>query len=177
MDTKTLPPRDLVRQLLRYDAETGDLIWLSRLREAFSDHRIFRSWNARFPGKAAGSINTAGYLLIRVNNSPYYAHRLVWLLIHGDPVPEIIDHIDHNPSNNRILNLRAATNRQNMANTPVRRDSTTGIKGVKRHGRGFMARVQSGKRNVYLGTFDTIEEASKTYREAVVSIHKEFARW
>jgi hypothetical protein len=143
----------------------------------FDSERTFRSWNAKNVGKPAGAVTKAGYILIRLQNHPYYAHRLIWLLTHGEPLPDTIDHADRNPANNRIDNLRAATNGLNMANILVRRDNKVGVKGVQAHGRGFMARIRSRNKEAYLGTFDTIEEATQAYQDAAARIHGLFARW
>ena len=181
MAIKTLPSRALIHQLLRYNAETGGLIWLPRSEELILDNNKRAIWNSKFAGKIAGyvrpSMKGAGYLHIGVQRSIFKAHRLVWLHVCGEPVPDMIDHKDHDQLNNRIENLRASTMSQNRANSLVRKDSKTGFKGIhlSRQNR-FMVLVGSGKRR-YLGTFETIEEATKAYKEAAAEIYGEFARW
>lgn len=89
-----------------------------------------------------------------------------------------IDHRDGDPSNNRWLNLRPATHQQNLCNTRLRSDNTTGAKGVvfdKRNGR-YRARIYLNKRHVSLGGYDTLEQASAVYAEAARKHFGEFAR-
>ena len=174
MAIKTLPSRALLHQLLRYDAETGDLIWLPRSVEIFATKHRHAVWTTKHCGKVAGCIRRPvkgpAYRFIRIGAAQYQAHRLVWLYVHGGPVPDLIDHQDRDPLNNRLKNLRAATRAQNRANS--RPSTKLGIKGVYARGRRFYA--MAGK--TYLGTFTTIEEAAAAYEAAAVKLHGEFAR-
>jgi hypothetical protein len=112
-----------------------------------------------------------------VGHTQYRAHRLVWLYVHGEPVPNVIDHVDHNKLNNRISNLRAATKSQNGANMRMRNANTSGVKGVGRVGKGqFRARVMLHGKEIHLGRFDTLEEAAKARFEAASRLHGPFAR-
>lgn len=183
MAIKTLPSRALLHQLLRYDAETGDLIWLPRTAESLVQNRHREGWNSRYAGTVAGHIKPLpktpgpGYLHIAVQGTIYRAHRLVWVYVRGEPVPDIIDHIDHDQLNNRIENLRAATASQNRGNSFMRRSSTSGIKGVSisPYGR-FRAMICRGGRSVHLGSFATKDEAIRAYEAAASGVYGEFAR-
>ena len=183
MAIKTLPSRALLHQLLRYDAETGDLIWLPRPRDLFKRNRQFLNWNNRYPGTIAGYArpgrSNAVYLHIGIQGTIFKAHRLVWVHVRGEPVPDIVDHIDHDPLNNRIENLRAATMSQNRANSFVRKNNTLGVKGVHRNKQGtfmvFSGPSGNGARN-YIGTFPTMEEATAAYKKAAEERYGEFAR-
>jgi hypothetical protein len=75
-----------------------------------------------------------------------------------------VDHIDRNPINNHVSNLRLATRRQNRHNSKPNAGSKTGYKGVivRPSGR-FSATIADGKKNLWLGTFDTAEEAALAY--------------
>ena len=177
MAPKTLPSRDLVRQLLHYDAATGVFTWLPRPREMFTSRRQFLYWNGRYVGKPAGCTERYGYRVIHLDPKTYKAHRLAWLYIHDEPVPAEIDHIDGDKGNNRISNLRAATPGQNQANTGTSPLNFLGIKGVRAYKGSFRAHIRFDGIGMHLGTFKTVEEAAEAYQEAAVRLHGEFARW
>jgi hypothetical protein len=174
MVRKTLPPRDLVRQLLRYDADSGEFTWLPRPLEMFRSLRAQCSWNAKYAGSAAGHYNDLGYLRIAVDDSIYMAHRLAWLFQHGEPVPGVLDHADGNPRNNGIANLRAATWSQNRANS-AKINNALGHKGVGRSYNRFHARITENGRRVELGRFSTAEEAAEAYHNAAIRLYGDFA--
>lgn len=163
---------EYVRSLLDYDPETGVFTWRDR-------PNIHPSVNARLARKITGaSDNGSGYSRITIDNKRYYAHRLAWFYVHGEWPEGQIDHINGTPSDNRITNLRLATNSQNHANTCRRRDNTSGFKGVswdKRRGH-WRAAIRSGGKQHHLGYFNTAEEAHATYAEAARERFGEFGR-
>lgn len=120
------------------------------------------------------STNTDGYIEVRFNREKRVAHRVIWELIYGD-IPEgyFIDHIDGNKSNNNIENLRIATPAQNSANIPAK--DTTLPKGVTKVGFKYKARIHYMYKNIYLGTFNTAEEAAEAYNAKSIELHGEFA--
>jgi HNH endonuclease len=62
-----------------------------------------------------------------------FVHRLVYEafgLIEGGIMPDEIDHIDGNPLNNLIGNLRPATSQENKRNTKIRKDNNSGHKNI-----------------------------------------------
>jgi len=98
----------------------------------------------------------------------YLAHRLAWLFTYGVwPVMDI-DHIDRDPVNNRIANLRLATCSQNGGNARISARNTSGIKGVCWHKntKKWQAQITVNRRNHALGYFDDINAACAAYRAA-----------
>lgn len=126
-------------------------------------------------GQKAGSLKKDGYIHVKFRGVEYYAHRLAWLITYGE-FPELLDHIDRDRSNNRLSNLRSATHAQNAANSAARRDSRSGVKGVRANRNRWIASISIGGQYKHLGSFATIEEASAAYKAAAVQQHKEFAR-
>lgn len=156
---------DELRRVLGYDPETGAFTWL-----------VCRSRSAR-RGSTAGTLQKRGYVAIGFRKRVYRAHRLAWFFVYGEWPPTEIDHIDGDPTNNRISNLRLATRSQNNANTRCRRDSGSGVKGVGRHQKSgkWRARIEVNGKSKFLGLFDRIEDASNAYQRAAVQHFGAFA--
>lgn len=177
MALRILPDREYVRSILDYDPQTGIFHWRERPVSHFKNTRASIAWNGKWAGKAAGGMSQ-GYLLISINKIRFKAHRVAWLLTYGEPVPPVLDHIDGAPSNNRIANLRAASQSENLANARMRTDNHSGVKGVfkKTNGR-YLTNIRHDGKTRNIGTFDTLEEAAKAYQEAAIRLYGEFARW
>lgn len=159
-------PVDKVREWLSYDPDTGVFRW-----------RVRRG--CRAAGQVAGVSKHPGYITIRVDGVIYYAHRLAWAIMTGEspPLDREIDHIDGERANNRWSNLRLATSRQNKANTGLAVTNTSGARGVTyRKGRQkWQAQISVDNRCVYLGNFDSLEEAIVARREGERKYFGEFA--
>lgn len=90
---------------------------------------------------------------------------------------EIVDHIDRNPLNNTIRNLRICTKQENAINTPIRSDNATGYKGVSYHKKAgkFRAYIVINGKQIHLGLFDTAEQAAQKYQETARLFYGEFS--
>lgn len=133
------------------------------------------SGGGRIAGSVAGGKSTDGYTSISVNGIRYRAARLAWLWMTGEHPSGDVDHIDGNRRNDAWNNLRAATRRQNMANTKAK----SGLKGacwVPSKAK-WKAQIRIGGKNKHIGYFETAELANDAYREAAIEAHGEFARW
>ena len=164
MKINPLPSLELLNTFLHYDPETGEFRW----KKSPS--------NNVFENSIAGSKHPNGYINIQFLNKDYRAHRLAYKMYYGIEPDGMLDHIDLNKSNNRINNLRIATIAQNQANTKARNTNRTGVKGVSLRSYGYIARFRFNKKEIHLGTYKTIEEASLAYEQATKKYFGEFAR-
>lgn len=155
-----------LRELFRYDPTTGVFVRL-------------KSRGAAKGGAPSGCLSPIGYLQIRIDGKLYYAHRLAWLYVHGVWPADMIDHADGRKINNRIANLREATNQQNLRNMArLRSDNTSGFKGVywdKRRETWIAATSVNGKFK-WLGSHPTREAAHEAYMVFAKAQYGEFAR-
>jgi hypothetical protein len=174
-----LPDREYVREALDYDPLTGVFRWHIRPETHFPHAMACRLWNATWAGKVAGSVKPHGYRIILLRSRPYVAHRLAWLLMHGEPSSAEVDHINGRPDDNRIGNLRLANAADNSANRRTRYDSQSGITGVKvlKTGRRrFLAYICRHGHQQYLGVFTTLNEAVAARRAAEHQLQGPFAK-
>jgi hypothetical protein len=177
MSVRPLPDATYVRACLDYDPMTGELFWRTRPVEHFSDMSYRNRWNTRYAGKVAGFKHHRGYHLVLIGAVKFMAHRVAWLMERGEPVPNEIDHIDGDRSNNRISNLRAATRSENLSNMRAKNSNcqTKGVWFDASRGK-FQAHITHRYKSYKLGRFDTLEEAVAARREAAERLHGEFAR-
>ncbi len=118
-------------------------------------------------GRKAGCINNSNrYACICIKGKNYKAHRLIFLY-HKGYLPKEIDHIDRNPLNNKIENLRETTRSENCFNTKKYKTNTSGYRGVSwdKKAKKWAAQIQINKKSVYLGAHETAELAYEAYCE------------
>lgn len=179
MTKRSLPTPEELRQLLRYEPETGKLYWKERPPEMFPSERAGKSWNTRFAGKEAfTAIGTHGYRCGRAHYAELLAHRVVWAIHYGEWPEDQIDHVDSDRLNNRIDNLREATASENGMNRGRQENSTSGYKGVHWHSgnKAFHGQICVAGKRICLGLHATAAAAHDAYCAAAEKYHGEFAR-
>ena len=150
-----------LRDLLSYDPETGEFIWKVERGAA----RI---------GAKAGAFDHYGYVCIKVFKKNYKAHRLAWLYVHGAWPENQIDHINGIPGDNRIANIREATNAENCQNKALQRNNKSGHHGInldKRNGK-WRVGICIARRVRYVGMFKELEDAVAARAAAKANIHQ-----
>ena len=146
-----------LKQLVNYDPETGHFTWRMARRRCR-------------PGDRTGCPMRNGYLVIRLDDVLYTAHRLAWLYMTGEWPPHQLDHINKDRSDNRFSNLRCATNAQNAQNR-TRKDNKSGFPGVRRENKKWLAEIKVNYKPIRLGLFATPEEAHAAYLKAKQQFH------
>lgn len=169
---------DHLLSVLDYNQDTGVFTWRERTPNMFNDTKkrskehICNRWNSNFAGKKAG--RAGKYVQIAINCKSMLAHVLAWFYVYKTWPKLSLDHHDRNPLNNAINNLREATRGQNSTNS--KRKNKTSYKGVTLHkNKKFVAYITINKKQLYLGIFDTAQEAHTAYCDAARKHYGDFA--
>lgn len=151
---KPLPEQSRLLDLLSYDPATGFLVWKKVIG------------NRRPGGRAFTSKSTSGAYQGGFNGKKYAAHRIIWKMMFGSD-PFHIDHIDGDPTNNRLQNLRSVAPQQNMRNRSLPCNSTSGVLGVSERADGkWRASITLQGKTCVLGDFISKAEAAAARKSA-----------
>lgn len=148
--------QERLAQLATYDPATG-MFTCAQNRKG-SKNKV---------GDVLGSLTRYGHIEIQLDGRRYFAHRLAFLAMTGSMPTGVVDHINRNPSDNRLSNLRDVTqveNGHNQSRDP--RNNRTGFVGVHRWKGSYRAKLVVGQKQVHLGTFDNPSDAAAAYRAA-----------
>lgn len=111
--------------------------------------------------KLAGTTAKTGYSKVQINKIIYSSHRLIWVLFNKEiPLNKQIDHIDRNPSNNKIENLRLVDSVSNALNRNCK-ISNTGIRGVSKDRDYYKVSFTVNCKSIHVGNYKNLEEAKK----------------
>ena len=182
MAKKPLPAIDDLHKLLRYDPKTGYLYWRERAASLFNTgaqtaERRCKMWNTRYAGTRAFTAEDGhGYHHGAIFDTSYKAHRVIFAMVYGVwPVGDI-DHINHDRADNRIVNLRAVSRKENLKNASMRSDNTSGVVGVSwsKSRKKWVAYVSVDGKVKMLGRFMDICDAinARTTASAEFLYHK-----
>ncbi|MFA7302027.1 MAG: HNH endonuclease [Candidatus Shapirobacteria bacterium] len=151
----------MLKEYLEYNYETGLFIWK------------IKPCNRVNVGDIAGHKNKLCYVHIIFKGKRILAHRLAWYFIKNEWPINDIDHINGNPSDNRIINLRLANRSENIQNQKIaHKNNKTGFLGVYLQNNGkFSSLIKINGIKKHLGTFKTQEEAHQRYIEEKRKIH------
>ena len=152
-----------LKQLVSYDPITGIFRWKY-------------TWGRAIEGNSVGSAHSQGYIQANIDRHRVFLHRIAWQYVHGVVPKGQIDHINGDRLDNRIVNLRLATQQQNSANMRRRPNNKSGLKGVVRFKNRWRCYVHVNGKTRYLGTFKSKNEAHSAYVSAAVHHFGKFAR-
>lgn len=151
MMVRDLPP-EYLREQLDYDPDTGHLYW----KRPAQGRRAFP--------RPVGCLRKDGYILVSIDQRRYFAHRVAYSIFHNVTPDAAIDHINGNPSDNRIANLRLVSFRENLQNK--KRHRAGSLPGATRQGDRWFARITVEGKAIHLGTFGSEQEAHEAYCNA-----------
>lgn len=146
---------ELLRALLEYDPQTGEMRWLPRAADS-----------AAFNGKCAGKIaftskNVNGYYHGTVMTVPVLAHRVAWAIHYGEWPTAMLDHINGVITDNRIANLRVVDSIGNGRNSAKPANNKSGVAGViwNKRDRRWQAQIRADGKQRHVGNFEKLEDA------------------
>lgn len=146
------------REMLSYSPSTGVLTWKSGPRN----------------GLVAGCLHPEGYLKTRIDDRLYLNHRLIWLMLFGHWPKNDIDHINGEKNDNRLANIRDVTRKTNLQNQKMPSiNNKSGFLGVTfdKRKKKFRAEIGVDRKHIFLGRFQTPEEAHQAYLSAKRQLH------
>lgn len=190
MKTNPLPSQEYLKECFNYDPATGVLVWRKRPpahfmgTKQYSGERICIAFNNQFAGTIAGRKHyyrdgRPHSIIVKINKKATYAHRIIYVMMIG-PIPDGvgIDHKNTNPFDNAWSNLRLATQFQNLSNQRLRRNKKSNLpKGVVKSWNRFVGQIVYHNKHIYLGRFDTAQEAHAAYCAKALELKGEFARF
>lgn len=144
----------VLKDSISYDPATGIFVYL-------------KANNRKNVGDLVGYLRNDGYYEVTFKSNRYRLHRLAWLLTYGEMPNKHIDHINGNRSDNRIVNLREATVSENLQNQKKATSrNKLGVLGVSYKKGAYEPKIKVNGKALYLGRFQSIEEASEAYLKA-----------
>lgn len=150
---KLLPPQELLLKVFSYSEETGVLLWkINPSRSVMVEMRAGEGRKYR-----RGTVMLCGH--------NYMTACIIWKMVHNEE-PETVDHRDRGWSNDRLNNLRPATQQQNSCNRRVAVTSRSGVTGVMPRGKKFVAYIRHHGKLLSLGTHETLDSAISARRQA-----------
>lgn len=176
MPEHELPSPELLRKLVDYNPAAGTLSWKARPTSMFKPgpHQVWACdmWNRRYAGQAAfNTLSDKGYLRGLLFSKQFFAHRVVWAIHFNTHPKSFIDHINGDPTDNRIENLRLVDAQANSRNAKRHCQNMSGVTGVRWQDsiEKWVARITVDYKTHYLGCFDTLEEAKEARAKAEIS--------
>jgi len=147
---------------------------------SYQDGNLFRlqASGGQKIGAVAGwetMCNGKKYKKINIKNKTYYLHQVIFFYHYGY-IPKYIDHADGNSLNNKIENLREATQSQNVHNATKRTTNKSGYKGVCFVKNKWRSAIMVNGKNISLGVYDSIEEAAIAYKNGANKFYGQFAK-
>lgn len=140
---------DVCQKYLNYNPVTGDLIWVKK-----------RGGESKLNTPVA-CFDIGGYRRVHINGKTYKAHIICWLLYYKDLPTQMIDHVNRNPGDNRINNLRGVSRSENGRNTD--RIDEGHLVGAYPYYNKWVSRLTYNKQRYYVGLFNTQQEAHEAY--------------
>lgn len=149
-----------LKEMLHYCPQTGVFSWIKARQKIHV-------------GQIAGSDKGDGYRRIKIDGKNYSAHRLAWLYVHGVWPAKCVDHINRQPADNRIENLRCVDWRENAQNLSLAKNNSSGFRGVyfETKTKRWKVQLRANRKNYFLGRYENLADAANAYAQAATKYH------
>jgi len=160
------PTIERLKQMFRYDPDSGDIFWIEKGK-------------GKIKKQAAGTTELGGYKGIMIDGKRIRSHRIAWALFYGEWPEDQIDHINGIKSDNRIENLRKASNSQNGKNLPIKSNNTSGCPGVcfDKINNKWRAMIKVNYKTINLGRFIDFADAVSARKNAEIKYYGEWRHY
>lgn len=179
---KKMPTKEYLDECLSYNPDIGELIWNERPANHFAKPTSIKRWNLRYSGKVAGTKNfkpdgrpwTIGLI---INEVHVLAHRAIAVMVGWDISSSVVDHINGNPHDNRLVNLRMCSQRQNTANRRVvkSKHGVLGVRKTKSKTNPLAAQIGDNGTTVGIGVYPTKGLAALAYAKESLKLRGKFS--
>jgi hypothetical protein len=159
--------QEYLKDVFDYNPETGTLV-----RKKFFSNRSKL-------GVPLGSPKNGRHMVVSINRKYYGIHRIVWMYVYGKWPDGVIDHINGDPTDNRICNLRDCKQSHNLCNSKLPTTNKTGVKGVSwdAERNKWFAKINYKKKQYALGRYDDFGVACEVVNKKRIELHGDYARF
>jgi hypothetical protein len=165
MKTKPLPDLNYLKECFELDPSSPSYLkWNeNRPEHHFKNKASYKKWKHKYAAKKITNLSQGRYyaIYLRTLKQRLLAHRIIYAIHNNttDFLDKVIDHIDGDCLNNNPKNLRACSQGENQLNSKLARNSRTGYKNIQLINNKYQVRFSKNDKNIYLGTFKSLEEA------------------
>jgi len=146
---------------LKYNPSTGKFTWRERAETYPLPLPSIRRFNTTRAGKQVFEESHNGYYRMELLGKRYKSHRVAWAMHTGEWPADQVDHINGDRVDNRIENLREATQTDNSRNTKIPANNMSGVIGVHwdKRTRRWVSQIKDLTQQIYLGSFTNFDDA------------------
>jgi len=165
----------IIKETFDANLITGEVFWKTRPRLQFSSEAFWLRNCRESAGKKVKcfAVNRQGHRAVSFRaygrRVRILLHHVVWVLAKGFLPTLDIDHVNNDPADNRLVNLRLASRAQNSTNKTRK---LPGLKGAYKLKTGqWQSTLWVGNKHIYLGHFSSEQAAHEAWVEAAVKHH------